>query len=52
MPESQIQITRPFGPSIAKVKMKFLADDEKSKKQDWGHKLAGHVKKFDPEFFS
>ena len=57
MPESQIQITRPFGPSIAKVQMPdelvkslnkyvddILADDEKSKKQDWGHKLAGHVK--------
>ena len=57
MPESQIQITRPFGPSIAKVKMPdelvktlnkyvddIIADDEKSKKQDWGHKLAGHVK--------
>ena len=57
MPESQIQITRPFGPSIAKVQMPdeliktlnkyvddIIADDEKSKKQDWGHKLAGHVK--------
>ena len=22
----------------------IIADDEKSKKQDWGHKLAGHVK--------
>ena len=57
MPESQIQITRPFGPSIAKAQMSdelvktlnkyvddIIADDEKSKKQDWGHKLAGHVK--------
>ena len=57
MPESQIQITRPFGPSIAKVQMPdelvntlnkyvddIIADDEKSKKQDWAHKLAGHVK--------
>ena len=57
MPESQIQITRPFGPSIAKVQMPYeliktlnkyvddiIADDEKSKKQDWAHKLAGHVK--------
>ena len=56
MPESRIQITRPFGPSIAKVQMPdelvktlnkyvddIIADDEKSKKQDWGHKLAGHV---------
>ena len=57
MPESQIQITRPFGPSIAKAQMSdelvktlnkyvddIIADNEKSKKQDWGHKLAGHVK--------
>ena len=57
MPESEIQITRPFGPSVAKAKMsnelvetlnKYIDDivsnEEKSKKQDWAHRLAGHVK--------
>tara|TARA_A100001234_G_C12572630_1_gene362495 strand:+ start:66 stop:707 length:642 start_codon:yes stop_codon:yes gene_type:complete len=57
MAESTIQITRPFGPSIAKAvmpkelvdKLNKYVDDildnkEKSKKQDWGHKLVGHVK--------
>ena len=57
MAESTIQITRPFGPSIAKAVMPkelidklnkyvddILDDKEKSKKQDWGHKLVGHVK--------
>ena len=57
MAEGTIQITRPFGPSIAKAVMPkdlvdklnkyvddILDDKEKSKKQDWGHKLVGHVK--------
>jgi len=57
MAQGTIQITRPFGPSIAKAEMPkelvdklnkyiddIIADKEKTKKQDWGHKLVGHVK--------
>ncbi len=57
MAEGTIQITRPFGPSIAKAVMPkelidtlnkyiddIISDKEKTKKQDWGHKLVGHVK--------
>ena len=57
MAESTIQITRPFGPSIARAEMPkelietlnkyiddIINDEEKTKKQDWGHKLVGHVK--------
>ena len=57
MAQGTIQITRPFGPSIAKAEMPkelvdtlnkyiddILSDKEKAKKQDWGHALVGHVK--------
>ena len=53
----QINVTRPFGPSIAKVTMpkelidtlnqyidKIVKDEKKSKKLDHGQKLAGNVK--------
>ena len=53
----QINVTRPFGPSIAKVTMpkelidtlnqyidKVVKDEKKSKKLDHGQKLAGNVK--------
>ena len=54
--ENKIQISRPFGPSIAKVVMpddlmntindyveKIIADEKKSKDQDNGERLAGNV---------
>ena len=57
MSKIEVRITRPFGPSIANTKMpdelvnklndyvdSVIKDEEKSKKQDWGNKLAGHVK--------
>ena len=57
MTETKIEISRPFGPSIAKVTMpkelidslnnhidNIINDKEKSQKQDWGHALVGHVK--------
>ena len=57
MTEFKIETARPFGPSIAKAVMpkelvdklnKYIddtiKDDEKSKKQDMGHRLVGHVK--------
>ena len=53
----QIQITKPFGPSVAKVKMplelieklnnyidKVINDETKYKNLDYGNKLAGNVK--------
>ena len=53
----QISVTRPFGPSIAKVTMpkelidtlnqyidKIVKDEKKSKKLDYGQNLAGNVK--------
>jgi hypothetical protein len=53
----QINVTRPFGPSIAKVTMpkelidtlnqyidKVVKDEKKSKKLDYGQNLAGNVK--------
>ena len=53
----QINVTRPFGPSIAKVTMpkelidtlnqyidKIVKDEKKSKKLDYGQNLAGNVK--------
>ena len=53
----QIQITKPFGPSIAKVKMPLelinklnnyiddvISDETKYKNLDYGNKLAGNVK--------
>ena len=53
----ELEVLRPFGPSIAKAEMPkelvdklnkyiddIIADKEKTKKQDWGHKLVGHVK--------
>jgi len=53
----QIQISKPFGPTIAKVKMpielidslnnyvdKTIADEKKTKELDHGSKLAGNVK--------
>ena len=53
----QISVTRPFGPSIAKVTMpkelidtlnqyidKIVKDEKKSKKLDYGQSLAGNVK--------
>ena len=52
-----IKVIRPFGPTIAKVKMskdlidelnshldEIVSDEEKSKKQDYGKYLAGNVK--------
>ena len=55
--ENQITIQRPFGPSIAKVKIpielietlnnyvdKTIADEKKVKELDYGSKLAGNVK--------
>ena len=57
MSENTIQISRPFGPSIARAVMPkelidklnkyiddIIKDEKKTKKQDWGHKLVGHVK--------
>ena len=57
MPENKIQILRPFGPSIAKVKLtenlieklnnyveKIIDDEKKLKQLDNGKKLAGNVK--------
>ena len=54
--ENKMQISRPFGPSIAKVVMpddliniindyveKIIADEKKSKDQDNGERLAGNV---------
>ena len=54
--ENTISISRPFGPSIAKVKIpqelvdslnnyvdKIIEDENKIKKQDHGGKLAGNV---------
>tara|TARA_X000000368_G_scaffold318724_1_gene255937 strand:+ start:465 stop:1106 length:642 start_codon:yes stop_codon:yes gene_type:complete len=56
MSENQIQIYKPFGPTIAKVKIpetlisklnsyidKTILDKEKSQKLDWGKQLAGNV---------
>ncbi|MDC3037674.1 hypothetical protein OA250_02560 [Candidatus Pelagibacter sp.] len=53
----QIQITKPFGPSVAKVKMplelieklnnyidNIINDEAKYKNLDYGNKLAGNVK--------
>ena len=55
--KTQIQISKPFGPSIAKVKIpqelvdtlnnyvdKIIDDEKKSKELDHGDKLAGNVK--------
>jgi len=52
-----IRTTRPFGPSIANTKMpdelieklnnyidETIKDEKKSKEQDWGQQLVGHVK--------
>ena len=57
MADNKILTTRPFGPSIANAKMSddlvkklndyidgIIKDEEKSKKQDWGNQLVGHVK--------
>jgi len=57
MIDNTIKTTRPFGPSIANATMpnelveklntyidNIIDDEEKSKKQDWGGKLVGHVK--------
>ena len=57
MSENQISILRPFGPSIAKVKLpnelidslndyidKTILDEEKIKQLDHGDKLEGNVK--------
>ena len=57
MSDDKIDIFRPFGPSIAKIKIpeklilslnkyvdKIIIDDEKSKKLDYGKNLAGNVK--------
>lgn len=57
MNDNIIKTTRPFGPSIANAKMPddlveklnkyiddIINDEEKSKKQDWGKQLVGHVK--------
>ena len=57
MIDNLIKTTRPFGPSIANATMpeslveklnsyvdNIIDDEEKSKKQDWGKKLVGHVK--------
>ena len=57
MTEFKVETARPFGPSIAKAVMpkelveklnKYIddtiKDDEKTKKQDMGHRLVGHVK--------
>jgi len=66
MTENKIQITRPFGPSIAKFKMpnkmvevlndyieKIILDKKKSKNLDFGENLAGNVQqefKLEDEF--
>jgi len=57
MSDIKVQTTKPFGPSIARAEMPkvlvdalnkyiddIIIDEEKTKKQDWGHKLVGHVK--------
>ena len=66
MSENKIQIYKPFGPSIAKVRIpdelierlntyvdKTLLDENKTKKLDWGKRLAGNVKqefRLEPDF--
>ena len=55
--KTQIQISKPFGPTIAKVKMpqelidtlnnyvdKIITDEKKANELDWGSSLAGNVK--------
>ena len=57
MSENKIEIQRPFGPSIAKIKIpikiietlneyieKIILNEKKSKELDWGKQLAGNVK--------
>ena len=57
MSENKIQVLRPFGPSVARVKMpiqlindlnnyveKIISDEDKLKQLDYGDKLAGNVK--------
>ena len=54
---AQLQILRPFGPSVAKATIppdmieilnnyadKIIADEKKSSELDWGKQLAGNVK--------
>ena len=55
--KTQIHISKPFGPTIAKVKIpqelidtlnnyvdKIITDEKKANELDWGSKLAGNVK--------
>ena len=55
--ENRIDLIKPFGPWIAKINIpddillklnnyvdQIIIDEEKSKKQDFGRKLAGNVK--------
>jgi len=57
MSEGKIQILKPFGPSVAKLKMptelinilndyveKIISDEKKTKQLDYGNQLAGNVK--------
>ena len=57
MSDDIVKTSRPFGPSLANAKMPnelvkklndyiddVIKDEEKSKKQDWGNNLVGHVK--------